>query len=158
MTGIGWLLILIGLFVTIVNVWSSSRGLGQLLTGMLLVVLASRFDWRRSLMFVAVIFIASGFVSLIWELQIIDFKSWRLGPLFFGVAGIGFLSLYALRSSNRWLLVPGGLLCVLSGAGLTARNWWHYQRWLNGMFDQLPYILIVIGVVLLIIYRWNRSE
>lgn len=109
-------------------------------------------------MIVAVVFIAFGFVSLMWEQQLIDFKSWRLGPLFFGIAGIGFLSLYAIRSSNRWLLIPGGLLCVMSGVGLSARNWWHYQRWLNSLLDNFPYLLILIGTVLLIMHWRNRSE
>ncbi len=155
---IGTLLIGIGLLIVINQFWNYSWGWAQIGAGSILAVMSIRFGEKSIVILPAMVLLLTGLATLLWEYHFISFQSWRIIPILLGAFGIGFFGLWVMNWSGRWLLIVGGLLCIVSGSGLSFRSWWQFRKLLNSMLDWWVVMVLFFVVALAVDYWRKQSE
>ena len=146
---LGWALFLIGFAYIIRHSWMHiwdwallGLGVGFYVKGII--------GSDRQYLFPGTILVVTMGAFALRSLGWIDFNLWKFWPILFTSIGLGFVTLWVVRDSRSWVLIPGGIMLFVGGAGFGERSFWRYQYWLRDIVDLWPLILILFGIFLIV--------
>ena len=153
----GWILVAVGLFLLLRHYFGFEIWWGiALLGGAFLLMGLSR---RESAGMVApgVLLLTIGTSLLLRQHNLVWFELWRLWPLLFGALGLAVIADWAVGCSRGWVLLPGGILLFVAGAGWRLPSFIRYQVWLRGFLTNWPMLLMLAGAALLVGHLGRQS-